>query len=162
MKGGLLRFSNSLSSRGSTLIELLMATTIAAVVLTAISTSMIYSFKNAAQARHRDTATNLAQEMVEFFRLQRAAKGWGGFVAALDEAETYCITGDIDESTELSDFSRSACPGAESIAGASYSRDVVLFYPDSGTVRLVVTVSWQVGDEEWQEVTLEQIFKRWD
>lgn len=139
-----------------------MATTIAAIVLTAISTAMIYSFKNAAQARYRDTATGLAQEIVEFFRRERAAEGWGGFLTALNGTETYCILGELDDSVQIATLSSSPCGAAEPIGGASYRRDATVAYPDASTVKLTVIVSWQTGEEEWQEVVIEQLFKKWD
>lgn len=149
-------------SLGSSLIELLMATAVAAIVLTAVATSMIFSLKNAAQARYRDTATTLAQDVVEFFRRERAELGWGVFVNALDAQTEVCVTGTLTDETTLTDFVDGPCVTIESIGGASFKRDVTILYPDDDTVRIMVSVSWLTGEADWQSVSIDQVLTKWN
>lgn len=64
---------------GSTLIELLIATVVVGLVLTAVAMSMMYSLQREAHNRYREYALQLAQEAIEQLNFERAKQGWAGF-----------------------------------------------------------------------------------
>jgi len=80
---------------GNTIIEVLVATAIVGVILTALAYSLGQSVKNSAQAEYRQIATRYAQDGMEFFRQQRTSLQWTAFMTNMPNASTYFCMGNV-------------------------------------------------------------------
>lgn len=146
--------------RGSTIVELLVATMVMALVVTAIASGMTYSIKNQAEARYREVATTLAQEAVDIFRKERGLLGFGSFQSSLSNGQNYCVPVDA---FSLGDMPAQAnCPMNIDASGQDFAREVYVTFPDPDVVRVEVTVSWFKSSSEDRTVELVQEFTRWN
>lgn len=66
---------------GSTVIEVLIATTIVAFALTALAMLMTNNVKNSAEADYREAAAGLAQDTMEKIRQRKTTVAWSTFIA---------------------------------------------------------------------------------
>src|SRR3990167_4923802 len=82
-------FANS--QRGSSLIEIVVATGVMALVLTAILSGLTLSLKTNAESEYRSHAVKRAQEGLEVFRRERTLLGWDIFVAGFTSDTYYCL-----------------------------------------------------------------------
>lgn len=142
-----------INSRGSTLIEVLVAILIMAIVLTGLSAALTYSLKNSAQADYRQVATRHAQDVIEILRKERSEMGWTDFVDAFKSAtyngETICV-GTTQNSFEApNQFTTGTCTGNLTVAQSpatftrSFRRTGVT--TNDNLVVVEVTVSWNDG-----------------
>jgi hypothetical protein len=80
---------------GQSIIEVIIATGIVALVMTAIVAAITVSVKNTAIANQRLQASKYAQEGIEFFRQQRNLLGWKVFADTIRDIsqtnETVCL-----------------------------------------------------------------------
>jgi len=93
------------NSKGSTLIELLIATMVVGLMLTAIAISLTYSIQREAMSRYKDAATSLAIEITEYLMVRRAQLGWNGFTNSsigYGSSGTYCFTATTSPTLVLS------------------------------------------------------------
>lgn len=145
------------NNAGQTIIEIIIATAVVAIVMTALMMGLTYSIKNSSQARYKSLANQLAEEGMEFFRQQRALIGWEEFNATL-AANDYCVEEDVPET--LSGLSTaSECEGITSV-GTSFERRALVTKPGD-KVRVELTVSW-VDGVDTRQVELTQEFGDWN
>jgi len=64
---------------GQTIIEILIATGVVALVMTAVVAVVSVSVRNASRAKAKALATKYTQEGIEYFRAQRNIMGWESF-----------------------------------------------------------------------------------
>lgn len=159
------KLSTNISIAGSTLIEVLVAILIMAIVLTGLSAALTYSLKNSAQADYRQIATRQAQDAIEILRKERSDLGWTAFESAFVGGNTYCVgTNQIsfDDPTAAREFTTGTCTGNVAIAQSpvtltrSFSRIGDTTDPD--IVRVQVTVTWNDGASP-RDVILIQEFR---
>lgn len=150
------------SSRGSTLIELLVATSVVVVALTALMSTLTLSIKSTAESRYRSYATNLAQEVLEVYRRERALLGWNSFYTQMvgGNGETICLNALPLNSDEFTSLTVGNCTERFIQVGADFSRRVVVNKSGGDTVTIQAIVDWHDGDE-LREVQLEQQFKEY-
>jgi len=74
--------------KGQSLIEVLIALSFATIVIVALVNVVINSIRNAQFSRNNDTATRLAQEGVEWLRVERDKNTWTDFK---DLTNSYCL-----------------------------------------------------------------------
>lgn len=142
------------SQRGQSLVEILIATAVVAMVLTGVAAGIVFSVRNTAEARYRAVAGTLAQESIEVFRRERDRHGWRYFQSQLASPE-YCfntLPADISGFAALAGSCQSSFTPAGS--GTLYRRDVRLQVA-AESVLIEVTMSWQSG-AEWEEATISQ------
>jgi hypothetical protein len=151
-------------SRGSSLVEVIVATGVMALVLTAVVAGLTLSLRTNAEAGYRSEAVKLSQAGMEVFRRERALRGWDGFVTAFTSGATYCLeTLPAPEAT----FTSGACDEDDGIvvSGIDLFRKAVVTIdssdPDDIEVRVAVGVTWDSGQGE-QDVSLIQTFRQWD
>lgn len=151
-------------TKGSSLIEIIVATGVMALVLTAVVAGLTLSLRTNAEASYRSEAVKRSQEAMEVFRRERALRGWDGFVTAFTSGATYCLqTLPQPEAT----FTSGACDEDDAIviSGLDFFRKAVITIDDSNPndieVRVAVGVSWDSGHGE-QDVSLIQTFRQWD
>lgn len=148
------------SQRGSTIVELLVATMVMALVVTAIASGMTYSIKNQSEARYREIATTLGQEALDIFRKERGLLGFGTFEANLSNNQNYCVP---EDAFSLSDIPPATnCPMNIDASGQDFSREAFVTFLPSGAVRVEVTVSWFKSATENRSVELVQEFTQWN
>lgn len=151
-------FSGKLS-KGSTLIELLIATMIVGTVVTAIAAGVSNSVKNNAESRYREIATVLAQQGMETLRSERGNLGWVTFHDTITPG-TFCIPAGMSSLSELS-VNPSSCIVTES--NLDFNRSVELS-KTSGVdpeVSAIITVSWERKSGVTSEVMITQTFKNY-
>jgi prepilin-type N-terminal cleavage/methylation domain-containing protein len=77
-------------NRGSTLIELIIAVMVVGLILTAVANAVTHSVKNTGEARFKQVATVLAQEIMENVRSEKNRVGMINLKNALI-SESYCF-----------------------------------------------------------------------
>jgi prepilin-type N-terminal cleavage/methylation domain-containing protein len=138
--------------RGSTIIELLISLAIVGLIVTAVAVAGTYSIKNTGEARFKQAATSLAQEVIEKSRIEKNRLGFISFGLAVG-TDTYCF----DEVPEFFDPdagptgtppmpSSGVCGTGDvvSMAGSEFTREVV-FTTGASIIEVEVNVSWNDG-----------------
>ncbi|NCN87732.1 MAG: hypothetical protein COZ34_04575 [Candidatus Pacebacteria bacterium CG_4_10_14_3_um_filter_34_15] len=136
------------NQNGSTIIELLISLMVVGLVVTAVAVASTYSIKNTGEARFRQAASTLAQEVVEKSRSEKTRLGFVSFNSAVG-SNTYCfdtIPAAFDNSDPDDDYSMpapGACSTGEtiSLAGSEFTREVV-FDTSATSIIVEVNVSW--------------------
>ena len=147
-------------SSGQTIIEIIIATGIVAIVLVAVMMGLTFSLKNTAQSKYQSLASKLAQEGMEAFRRERDALGFVSFRDQLT-SPTYCLP---TIPNQLALFSAGACDEAEGItlSGVTFYREAEINTGASVTepVEVKIVVSWLDGTQEHQTFATQQ-FTDW-
>ena len=131
---------------GSTIIELLISLLIVGLVVTAVAAAGTYSIKNTGEARFRQAAAGLGQEVIEKSRSEKTRLGFLSFTEAVG-TNIYCfdlIPASFDDPTGTPPMPSSGNCGTGdvvSIAGADFIREVT-FTSAATTVTVEVNVSW--------------------
>ena len=124
---------------GQTLFEVVVAVSVAVLIITGILTAVILSSANAEFARRQAEATRYGQEAMEWLRLERD-NGWSSFSGRADTSAWCLKTLDWDTDPPL------ACgldAAGGTIGSTSYQRDVGFARVDANSYDVSVTVSWQ-------------------
>ena len=152
------------NQRGSSLIEIIVATGVMALVLTSIIAGFTLSLKTNSESEYRSQATKRAQEAMEVFRRERTLLGWEAFAAALRDNTYYCF----DELTApFEAFSVGACGSSDTIviSGQEFIREAEVTVdetdPTSPQIRVKMTMSWTTNDNV-KDVEIIQVFRKWD
>lgn len=145
---------------GQTIIEVLIATLVVGMVLTAVAATLTVSVKNTAQSRYQEVGRARAQSGLEVFRRERNNLGWQEFVNVLSNG-TYCLNALPADSTEFEAMSTGACPSGVAVIGTDFVREATVEILSADDVRVEVSVMWQDGALD-KEVKLTQIFQRYE
>jgi hypothetical protein len=154
-----------LVNRGQTIIEIIIATGIVVLVMTAIMAGLTLSLKNTAQAKYKALASKLGQEGIEAFRRERDLMGFETFRASLD-SQTYCLP---TIPALLSQFGVGSCGDEDGIVmtGVTFFREanVTVGATDDDPVVVEIRVKWldatQNDQSRFHESIMTQEFKRW-
>ncbi|MFA6814662.1 MAG: hypothetical protein WCR60_03910, partial [Patescibacteria group bacterium] len=92
-----------------TFVEVLVATMLVAIVMTALGSMMALSMRVAEANEMEQLAQLKAQQSMDFFRRERLIRGWGNFYASLGN-DTYCLNTLPDN---ISGIVRANCSGYE-------------------------------------------------
>jgi len=150
---------------GSTIIEVLIATVVVGMVMTAVAALMTVSIKNTALLRYRAAATTQAQSGLEIFRRERNLLGWESFFESLDTS-VYCLNTMPANSTEFVALPAGECQNTIQLLGNSFEREALVTKIDGASdaddeIRVELVLRWLDGVRS-QSVTLTQIFKKID
>jgi type II secretory pathway pseudopilin PulG len=74
-----------------TFVEVLVATLLVTLVMTALGSMMALSMRVAEANEMEQLAQLKAQQTMEFFRRERLVRGWGDFYNSLQDDTTYCL-----------------------------------------------------------------------
>ena len=77
--------------RAFTFVEVLVATMLVALVMTALGSMMALSMRVAEANEMEQLAQLKAQQTMEFFRRERLIRGWSDFYNSLQDNPTYCL-----------------------------------------------------------------------
>jgi prepilin-type N-terminal cleavage/methylation domain-containing protein len=97
--------------RAFTFIEVLVATLLVALVMTALGSMMALSARVAEANEMEQLAQLKAQQTMDFFRRERLIRGWANFYDSLQDNNTYCLN---SLPTNIVDLSSGACSGYQS------------------------------------------------
>jgi type II secretory pathway pseudopilin PulG len=143
---------------GQTLLELVVALGIVALVLTGLIAAVTSSLRYGQASRFRSRGVKYAQEGIEIVRKLRDTTTWDAFVAYSGSGtSSWCL----DEGGVWSEDSGIGCPIA---AGSQFWRTIIFTWNTSnpGSERMEVTsdVSWADRSAP-STVTLETYFTQW-
>ena len=151
--------------RGSSLIEIIIATAVVGGILTAVATALTFSIKSTAEANYRSVATTKAQEAMEIFRRERTLLGWNDFYDAVNGDTYYCFNTLPDAGT-LASVAEGRCNTSYTLqvagVGTNFKRDIVVS-TGSDLVTVTVTVSWKNPNNLARDhkVEISQDIRRW-
>ena len=136
---------------GQSIIEVLIATGVVALVMTAMMAAMTLSLQNSSQARYRSLATKLGQEGVESFRQFRDSMGWEAFYSVINSqgTGTYCLNSLPTSEEQLSSLDSGECEEyGISRTGINFKREGYIRIVDPDKIELEVNVFWLDGTKE--------------
>lgn len=140
---------------GQSLLEVLVALTIAILVVLALVRAVTVAVRNASFARNQALATKYSEEAMEWLRSQRD-KSWDNLDSKDDPAgNRYCLN-------SLSwPASVGSCSSTNFIPGTPFQREVVLTEVTAGEkIKAEVKVSWQETRKTYQS-RLYSYFTKW-
>ena len=149
--------------QGSTLIEVLIATVVVGLIVTAIASTLTQSLKNNSEAQYRQVATRLAQDGLELFAQYKATSTWGVFSGTpsitsagkkhcLDQT-TVAALASAQEKLTGEACSTVAVPGVNT----NFQRSFIKSAAGASGVKIQVKVSWTDGTAT-RDVDLQQTF----
>ena len=148
-------------SSGQSILEVLFATTVVALVLVAILSTIIASLRNSRTSMEQYQATGYANEVLEWMRHERDSQGWVEFSLHLPSAGStsyYCFD-TLPTSIATIDDYRGECSGTK-IPDTAFIRNVVLYRTSAEEVEATVTVS-RPSRSGTTEVPLTGRFTQW-
>ncbi len=154
------------------MIEVLFALVLLGMVLVGIAVLMTRSLVVASNARYRDIANGLAQEVVELYHRERTLSTWEDF--RTDGAGLHCVLTDAKDFDTTSTFVLISSPDTECATGTGVTINGILFQrlvnadvTDPTKVTVTVTVSWQsgrsngAGGSATDSIVTQQEFTNW-
>ena len=152
--------------RGSSLIEVIVATGIVALVMTAIVAAITVSIRNAAFAKASTLGTKFSQEGMEFFRRQLNILGWESFVSTLQtdgSSITYCLDTLPANATAFAALPNAVCAANEFVDARNIFQRFAEISVDNSSGQAVITVTvrvtWQDGELQ-RSSHLVQVFRQ--
>ena len=138
--------------RGQTIVEVLIATGVVALVMTAVAAGLTLSVKNSSQSKYRALATKMGQETTELFRRERDRLGWESFYEILQAdgaLTTYCIGETLPSNTQgFIDLPTGSCSDGFTVANTEYRREAEVQLVNPDLVRIMVDVVWFDGNNQ--------------
>lgn len=145
---------------GSSMIEILIATGVVGLVMTAVASSLVLSVKNSSVSKYKVLASTRAQEAMEVFRREKVLLGWGQYYDVLSSG-TYCLNALASDSAQFKSMSTSACNTDQKIAGTSFVREALVDIISDEEIRVEIVVSWIDGNVP-RSTNLIQMFKKYE
>lgn len=152
-------YSRSRSQAGQTIIEVLIATVVVAMVLTAVAATLSVSVKNTSQARYQEVARTMAQSGLEVFRRERNILGWQAFHNALNSG-SYCLNTLPADSSAFTTMPTGVCSSDTTVIGNNFRRNAEVTVAGLDEIRVTVSVTWVDGTLN-REVELTQVFRQY-
>lgn len=148
------------AQRGSGMIEILIATAVVGLVMTAVAAGLILSIKNSAVSKNKIFASTRAQEAMEVFRRERVLLGWSQFQDAAN-TDTYCLNDLPADSAAFIAMPGGTCTGVLQTLNGDFIREAVVNVVSADQVNVEIIVSWQDIDIA-RSTSLIQEFKRYE
>ncbi len=148
---------------GQSIIEVLFATLVVALVLVAVLSTIITSFRNARISLEQSRSTKYASEVNEWLRRHRDAIGWQEFaevVGPVGAAGTYCLPIVPNSFDSLAEYATPECDVNQSIEGTDFYRELNLNRISEEEVESVVTV-YRPGRAESVPTVITNRFSKW-
>lgn len=156
-----------LSTRGNTIIEVLIAVVIVGLVLTTVASNFSSSVANSSEAEYRQVATRLAQDIIETLRKDKATQPWVTF-AATPANGTYCVPTNFTAYTSLTTGANLSTMNVSCAAHVKTTTNPPMSYYRAVTkatsgnlVKYTIYVYWNSGIAgKERSVSVEQVFYR--
>lgn len=145
---------------GSSMIEILIATGVVGLVMTAVASSLVLSVKNSSVSKYKVLASTRAQEAMEVFRREKVLLGWGQYYDVLSSG-TYCLNSLASDSAQFKNMSVAACNEDQKIAGTSFVREALVDIISDEEIRVEIVVNWVDGNVP-RSTNLIQLFKKYE
>lgn len=153
--------SNLNSRSGQSLVEMIMAVGLVAIVLVGLISAITFSLTNSQYARNKTLATKFAQEGIEWARNQRDSLNWNVFYAyaAIGVGRTYCLN-------SLSFTSPGSCAANTVIPNTIFTRQINLVANGIGAganqdrVAVNIQIIWPQGNRTGT-VVLNSFLSKW-
>lgn len=158
-----IRQSNNNSSSGFTMVEVLVAVAVVAMVMTAVVSGVSFSVKNTRYARDKSLAVRYAQESLEWVRRMRDENGWGVFyadVSADGGTVVYCLSDLPSVYTEFANLNNSVCDANDVIGGDTIFLREMELVVGATDIAVEVGVSWDEGGDT-KEVVQRTTLRDW-
>ncbi len=151
--------SNTTRQQASTLIEILIAVSIIALVLTSVSAMITMSIKLAGSNEQKQLALQKAQEAMEFFRKERSINSWYSFSTHLTDGSLYCVS-TLPESIASVSAKLGTCSDTDVLEAAKYQfqREASVQFNSTSSIRVGIDVSWRDGNKD-KNLFIEQNFE---
>jgi type II secretory pathway pseudopilin PulG len=146
-------------SFGQTLIEVLIATAVVGLVITAVAAGMTYSIKSTSNSQYRTLATEESQQVIEFLRRERSQIGWESFVEQLPSGQ-YCVNELPNDADGLDGLVLGACSQKIIKLGTEWDRQLTVTTSNATSFEYYVTITWKDGDQT-REVQVDGDLKPW-
>ncbi len=152
---------NTNKQAASTLIEVLIAVSIIALVLTAVGSMISMSIKLADSNEKQQLALQKAEEALEFFRKERSINSWYTFSTSLADEAIYCVS-DLPESVASMSAQLGVCADDDVLEAARYKfkRQAVIDFDGLNSVKVSIGLNWQEGTKS-KSLSLEQSFENY-
>ncbi|OGJ37642.1 MAG: hypothetical protein A3A82_01885 [Candidatus Pacebacteria bacterium RIFCSPLOWO2_01_FULL_47_12] len=153
---------------GFSMIEVLFALVLLGMVLVGIAVLMTRSLVTAADARYREIANGLAQEVLELYHRERTLSSWDDFVIA--GTGKYCVLSAAKDLNDEATFKPIILPNTACASGDGVLINGILFQREvtgrsvGGKLQASVTVAWNSGRSGGtltQSITAQQEFANW-
>lgn len=153
--------SNINKQAASTLIEVLIAVSIIATVLTAVSAMISMSIKVSDGNERKQLALQKAQEALEFFRKERSINSWFSFSSPLVNGSRYCVSS-LPEAVSSMSAKLGACSDSDVLEAAKYEfkREAVISFNSANSVNVQIDLRWTDGAKA-KNLILEQSFENY-
>lgn len=150
-RSGYLLATRKQRQSGQTIIEVVIATGVVALVMTAVVAIISVSLRNKTRAKAKALGTKYTQEGIEYFLAQRNLPGWESMFQTIQQGSggsTYCMsTLPYTENGGLASLVNRACLPNEFIDSRQiYQRSAEITTSGTDTVTITVTVAWTDGD----------------
>jgi len=145
--------------QGAGMIEILIATGVVGLVMTAVVAGFVLSVKSTIIGKNKVLASTRAQEAMEVFRREKVLLGWAQFSDSI-VGDTYCVNTLPSNSTTFQTMETGVCDEEGVIADTIFSREALVDIL-ADRIRVEIVVDWQDGDRD-ESVSLVQEFRQYD
>jgi len=141
---------------GSTLVEILIAISVIALVLTAVGSMISMSIKLSDSNEQKQLALQKAQEALE-----RSINSWSSFSTPLDDGAVYCLNS-LPDSVASASANLGACADGDFLEAAKYEfqREAVVNFNNANSLKVEIDLLWQDGNKA-KDLTIEQNFENY-
>ena len=129
------------SSSGQSLVEVVVTTAIAMLILVALVGGATVAVRNIQYSRTRARAMELNRQATEWLRSERA-KSWSEFWNKLEDG-VYCLNN--------LDLDRHRSCGSDELIDSTFKRQVDVFKESQDKIKLTLTTSWTDSQGEHRE-----------
>lgn len=151
------RFGNSKSNAGQSIIEVLVATVVVALVMTAIAAALTSSLRNTTESKFRSYAVAHGQEAMEVFVRERSLLGWQQFQEAVISGQ-FCMNDLPTNSEAFITMPVGTCANGVAYSGTNFVREANVTVVSPDEIRVEVFVTWSDNGRD-REVSLVQVFR---
>lgn len=147
---------------GQSIIEVIFATVVVALVLVAVLSTILASLQNSRMSLEQTRATNYGEEVLEWVRQHRSLEGWSTLasnVPNVNDSADYCLTSLPSDWSDLGSYS-GECERTDVILDTPFRRQLTLNRISANEVETNVEITWP-GKNGDTATSLKVIFARW-
>lgn len=150
-------------SKGSSILEVLIATALISLSILAALSLNNYSHKTNTNANSLSSASNYNNQVIEWLRNLRTEMGWGEISAAITADNggnpTYCLPTLPANATDFTNLTHGLCSSTDYIPNSNLIRQATLnLNLSSNILYITVTTSW---DDQAHSTSTEATITNW-
>lgn len=136
---------------GQSIIEVLIATAVVAVLLVSLLILGTNSLKATTYARNLNQATAYSNQVGDWLRNMKESVGWGIFSTTILEdtatsTVTYCLSTLPADATEFRALANQPCTSTDTIPQTIFTRNVILNVDlINGTITATINTTWEAN-----------------